>query len=131
MAKLSTLYVALQVACWMAFLISVPLVLAARASRPQLKPWWRVIAVAAALGWATLNASFFLGGRANAAFSEEALHEEPPSILEIWQPSHSVPLRWGWIVGIAYLAILLGPYWFLRRRRHTRVISVNPSSSGH
>jgi hypothetical protein len=78
--------------------------------------------LAAVLGWIASNVYVYLGGRSFEALREEALHEEPPALLDGWQTPQSVPLLWGWIWGVAYLGILLGPYWLLRGKRYGTVI---------
>lgn len=120
MEKLSTVYSALQLACLITFLILVPFVLVVRASRPQLMPWWRVVVLAAVMGWIASNVDVYLGARSFEAFREEALHEEPPALVDGWQTPQSFVLLWGWTLGMAYLVILLGPYWVLYIRRRAQ-----------
>jgi hypothetical protein len=115
-------YTALQLACLITFLVLLPVVLVVRALRPELMPWWQVVVLAVALGWIASNIYIYLGSKSFEAFRGEVLNQDPPALVDGWQIPQSVPLLWGWIWGIGYLVVLLGPYQLLRGKRYGTVI---------
>jgi hypothetical protein len=107
---LDVYYALLLWMCSIGLLASVPFVLAVRARRPQRMPWWLVAALAAALGWIASNVYAYLETKQIDARREELLREG--ALADFWQVADpSITLSWGWIVGLVYLVICLGPYW--------------------
>jgi hypothetical protein len=104
----STVNEALALATVVVFLLSVPLLLSVRAWRPARMPWWLVVIAAAVFSWILRNLSLYFQAkwdRDNLTFAD------PPTQLN---------LVWGWVPGVAYLALLLVPYGAMcaiRRRR--------------
>jgi hypothetical protein len=92
--------------CVAIYLGTAPLLLAVRALRPKLMPWWLVVALSAGFGW--------LLSILSAYFSLRYFYDTHPwSLVTTWDPSR----RWGWLSGLIYLSLWLGPYWFLVVRR--------------
>ena len=85
--------------CVGSFLASAPLLLIARAFRPNLAPWWLVVALSAGLAWILL----ILAGH----FSAADFHEQHPMAL-VDGVEDPAP-HWGWLPGLLYLALWLAP----------------------
>jgi hypothetical protein len=98
----------LHFVCVALFLVSAPLLLASRALRPKLMSWWFVLALSAGLGWILLML-------ANSFYRSAFYEENPMALVTWWDPTP----RWGWLGGLLYLTLWLGPYWVIiaRRRR--------------
>jgi hypothetical protein len=99
---------ALHFVCEALFLLSAPLLLAARALRPKLMSWWYVLTLSAGLGW-------ILSILAQSFYRSDFYERNPTALVTWWDPTR----RWGWLGGLLYLALWLGPYWLIvvRRRR--------------
>lgn len=84
--------------CVAIYLGTAPLLLAVRALRPKLMPWWLVVALSAGFGW--------LLSILSAYFSLRYFYDTHPwSLVTTWDPSR----RWGWLSGLIYLSLWLGP----------------------
>jgi hypothetical protein len=86
----------------------VPIILILRASRPQRMPWWLVVVLSAALCWIILNIVAYLETRV----IEEQFGPGLINVMRFTNPPKA--LRWGWLIGLEYLALCLGPYWLIR-----------------
>jgi hypothetical protein len=97
------LYSILLWSCSIAFLASIPILLAIRARRPQRMPWWLVIVLSATVGWLASNCYMLLEN-----WQIEAERDELSKQLILadffvaTRPSETLP--WGWIAGLIYLA---------------------------
>jgi hypothetical protein len=99
--------------CSISFLAAVPLVLAARAGRPQRMPWWLVVALAAAVGWMASNSYVHLEQwQISAKQAELARRGILADFFVVADPAFT--LRWGWALGLMYLIICLGLYPIFR-----------------
>ena len=106
----------LFLACVGSLFASAPLLVIVRAFRPSIAPWWLVVALSAALAWILLNLANH--------FSQADFHEQHPMAFADGVENHAP--HWGWLLGLVYLALWLGPYWlFVVRLRRARVAGVN------
>ena len=102
---------ALLAACYVAFFLAMPLLLAARAFRPNRTPWWLVVVLAAIIGaaFSALEFHFYVPWAV-----EAQARENPYALVDYAEP----PAYVGVMFGLGYLAICLVPYWvFFARRR--------------
>lgn len=106
--------------CSINFLAAVPLVLAARARRPQWMPWWLVVALAAALGWIASNSYGYLEScQIRARQAELARQGVLADFYVVAHPAFT--LKWGWAVGLVYLISCLTLYPLFRPNVNTAV----------
>jgi hypothetical protein len=107
----------LSLLCLGIFLALAPLLLVSRALRPKLMPWWLVLALSAGFGWILLilHARFDL---------KDFLDTHPFTFVTTYDPTP----RWGWLSGLVYLLLWLGPYWFLVVRPRLSKAKSPPSS---
>jgi hypothetical protein len=99
--------------CVGSFLASAPLLLIVRAIRPTMAPWWLVTALSACLTWILLILADH--------FSQADFYEQHPMAFADGVEGRAP--YWGWLLGLLYLALWLGPYWLfvVRPRRMNRL----------
>jgi hypothetical protein len=118
--RMVALYSILLWSCSIAFLASIPILLAIRARRPQRMPWWLVIVLSAAVGWLASNCYMLLENWQNEAERDDLFEQGTLADFSyVTNPSQTIP--WGWIVGLIYLAVCSGLSGLFRTSTNPRV----------
>jgi hypothetical protein len=108
-------YQALLLACGLAFFATVPLLLMLHARRPQQMPWWLVVVMSVVLIWCIRIIHGYVETQAIDSSLNELRRQNPYVLADYWRGTDPPrELRWGWAMGVGYLALCLGPYWVVR-----------------
>ena len=89
-------------------------------------PLWLLAVLAALLGWILSNlAAYFYYEYLDVLLNQAGgVNGAPQSLIDEWQndgPKRAVALLAGWLYGVAYFVVCLGPYGLMVVMRRARV----------